>query len=102
MILQKFMKKRKLELSGFKVTVRSLPNVPIPFGLDSPSVSRSNYKVKLTIPITEDTSVTAIYREKGCIERIFPAPCLCMGEYVEGSYDFIILRTRDKVIVRSR
>ena len=102
MQIQKFKEKRKYELVGFEVVVRSLPNVPIFFGLDSDCVSRSNGKVELIIPITEDTTMTTIFREVGCIERTIPAPSLYMSEYTEGDYDVIILRTKYGLIARSR
>lgn len=102
MQLQKFREKTKYRLVGFKVVVKSLPNVPILFGLDSARVNRSKGKVGLTIPITEGTTVTAIFREVGCVEMTLPAPSLHISEYIKGSYDFIILETKDKIIVRSR
>jgi len=102
MQLQQFRKKRKYRVVGFEVVAKSLPDVPITFGLDSDCISRSNGKIGLTIPITEDTTLTAIYREVGCIERTIHAPPLVMSEYIEGPYDLILLRTKDKLIVRAR
>lgn len=99
---QTFRKKTKYRVVGFEGVVKSLPNVPISFGLDSDCVSRSNGKVGLTIQLTEDTTVTALFREVGCLEKTLPAPILRMSKYINGSYDFIILETKDKIIVRSR
>ena len=102
MQLQMFRKKRKYRVVGFEVVTKPLPDVPITFGLDSDCISRSNGKIGLAIPITEDTTLTAIYREVGYIERTIRAPSLDMSEYVEGSCDLILLRTKDKLIVRAR
>lgn len=101
-LVQKFKKKRKWELRCFKVTVKSLPNVPIFCNMESSCVNRSCGKVNLKIPVTEDMNVVAMYREKGWIETIVPAPSLTMGEYIEGSYDFIILKTEYGEIIRHR
>lgn len=104
MQLQKFKKKRKYELYGFQFTVKSLPNIPVFYGLNSHRVdctSHGSIKFK-TPPITEDAVVTSKYREKGCVERTLPAPTVSIGEYINGVYDFIIIKTRDKVVIQSR